>query len=121
MMMKKSKLSIWKTLVGLGATVVLTGCGGPQPEAVETSEKVTPQEASAVEETVATENAYTHELTVETPYYTEGPQQARPPDGIMQAGTKAKIVEDAGSYALIEMEDGTKAYVIADSLKKLSP
>ena len=55
-----------------------------------------------------------HVITAETEYYTTGPQQGRPPDGKFAAGTKVTVVEEAGSYVLVESEDWVKAYVAAD-------
>jgi hypothetical protein len=59
---------------------------------------------------------FTHIITTDTQYYTTGPQQARPPDGTLAAGTKVRLVEEAGSYCRIETEDGLMAFVAADAL-----
>ena len=63
------------------------------------------------------EEAFSHTISVETEYYLGGPQQAQPPDGTFTAGTKVRLVEDAGSYCLVESEDGVRAYVAADAVK----
>ena len=60
---------------------------------------------------------FTHTVTIDTEYYTDGPQQARPPDGTMKAGTKVTLVEEAGSYCRVKSENGIEGYVVADSLK----
>jgi hypothetical protein len=65
--------------------------------------------------------AFTHVVTVDTPYYTAGPQQARPPDGTFQAQTKVNVLRDAGSYCQVKAENGVTAYVSTAALKKLSP
>ena len=62
---------------------------------------------------------YTHTITVDTEYYTDGPQQARPPDGIMKAGTKVNVVEEAGSYCRVKSEDGVEGHVATGSLKAI--
>ena len=61
--------------------------------------------------------AFTHVITVETEYYTTGPQQSRPPDGEFPAGTKVNIVEEAGSYVLVQSAGGVQAYVATDAVK----
>jgi hypothetical protein len=44
---------------------------------------------------------YTHRISADTEYYRDGPQQARPPDGTLAAGTTVRLVRDAGSYSLV--------------------
>ncbi len=62
---------------------------------------------------------YTHELGSDAEWYLASPAQAMPPNGTISAGTKANVVQDAGSYTLIETETGIKGYVSTGSLKKL--
>jgi hypothetical protein len=62
--------------------------------------------------------AFTHVVTANTPYYTTGPQQARPPDGTFQSQTKVRVIRDAGSYCQVQSENGITAYVSAGALKK---
>jgi hypothetical protein len=62
-----------------------------------------------------------HVITADTPYYLNGPQQARPPDGTLRAGTQITIVESQGSYSVVRTKDGMKAHVASDSFKPLSP
>ncbi len=57
-------------------------------------------------------------IAVATEYYTTGPQQARPADGEFSAGTKVKIVEQSGSYVLVQSESGIRAFVAADAVKQ---
>ncbi len=54
---------------------------------------------------------FSYVIANKTAYYTGGPQQARPADGEIEAGTKIKVIEDAGSYVLIETESGIKGFV----------
>ncbi|MBM4047031.1 MAG: hypothetical protein FJ279_18165 [Planctomycetes bacterium] len=61
----------------------------------------------------------THVLAADTHYYLDGPQQARPPDGLLKAQTKVRLIRDAGSYCLVQAENGVKAYVSTAALKKL--
>ena len=60
---------------------------------------------------------FTHTITIDTEYYTDGPQQARPPDGKMKVGTKVSLVEEAGSYCRVKSEDGVEGYIAAGSLE----
>ena len=61
---------------------------------------------------------FTHEITTETVYYKNGPQQMRPPDGKLSAGTKVRLLREAGSYSLVQTAGGVTAYVAADALKE---
>lgn len=61
----------------------------------------------------------THTVAGDTPFYLDGPQQARPADGALAAGSRVTLVRAAGSYAQVVMPDGRRAYVAADSLKAL--
>jgi hypothetical protein len=62
---------------------------------------------------------FTHVIATETEYYLTGPQQARPPDGTLPAGTKVTLLEEAGSYCRVRSEGGIEAYVSTESLQPL--
>jgi hypothetical protein len=62
---------------------------------------------------------YTHVVTADTEYYLDGPQQARPADGVLAAGTRVRLVNESGSYSLVETSDRLRAYVASDSLQPL--
>lgn len=62
---------------------------------------------------------FTHVISASTEYYTGGPQQARPPDGRLPAGSKIVILTEAGSYVRVRSETGIVAYVSAGALTKL--
>lgn len=62
---------------------------------------------------------FTHRITKDAPYYKTGPQQARPQDGILKAGTKIKLIKDAGSYSLVETEQGIEAYVAISDMEEI--
>jgi hypothetical protein len=64
-------------------------------------------------------SSYTHTVTADTEYYLDGPQQARPPDGTLSAGTAVRLVSEAGSYSLVETPDHMQVYVATDSLRPL--
>ncbi|MBW3595725.1 MAG: serpin family protein [Planctomycetes bacterium] len=67
----------------------------------------------------ADEKSATHVIAAETAYYTTGPQQGRPPDGKFKAGTRTKLLREAGSYSLVRAENGVAAYVATNTLKKI--
>jgi len=52
----------------------------------------------------------------DTVFYKTGPQQAMPPDGNFEAGTRIEVIETAGSYTLVRAEDGRQGYVSADAI-----
>jgi len=60
----------------------------------------------------------THIITMDTKYYKDGPQQARPPDGTFKKGEKVTLIRSSGSYALVKSENGIEAYVATASLSK---
>jgi hypothetical protein len=61
---------------------------------------------------------FTHVIAVETDYYVDGPQQGRPPDGRFTAGTRMRVLQEAGSYVLVRSPDGIEAYVSTDALQR---
>jgi hypothetical protein len=61
----------------------------------------------------------THTLTADTEYYRDGPQQARPADGVLPAGSRVRLVSEAGSYSLVETSDGLRVYVAGAGLQPL--
>lgn len=66
----------------------------------------------------SSDSTFSHVIAAETEYYTTGPQQGRPPDGTFPAGTKVSIVEESGSYVLVQSGDGVEAYIAADAVKQ---
>ena len=72
-----------------------------------------------VEEMVEPMKEFTHVITQDSEYYKNGPQQMTPPDGTFTAGTKVRLLSEAGSYSQVEAENGIVAYVAADNLKPL--
>jgi hypothetical protein len=65
-------------------------------------------------------NQFTHELTQDEPYYFDGPQQQRPPDGTFPSGTKVVLmVYDGGSYCRVADGKGVYAVTAYYSLKQL--
>ena len=63
---------------------------------------------------------FTHQVFQATPYYRVGPQQAFPPDGEFAAGTRVRILDEAGSYARVQSEDNVIAFVAQSDLRKIS-
>lgn len=60
---------------------------------------------------------FTYVITTDAEYYKFAPQQAQPPDGTLKAGTKVKVVKEAGSYSRVETEGGVVGFVVADAVK----
>ena len=94
-------------LLVAGMALLLTACGDLPPLLSAPS--------------VPTAAAHTHVIAFDTAYYLDGPQQARPADGTLPAGTRVALVQEAGSYAVVRVEDGQQVYVAADSLQPLAP
>ena len=63
--------------------------------------------------------AFTHFVKHETAYYLTGPQQATSPDGTLVTGTKARLIQHAGSHSLVEAEGNIRGYVVTESLQLL--
>jgi hypothetical protein len=66
----------------------------------------------------AVSTSYTYIISYETVYYLSGPQQSMPPEGKFKVGQRVRLLQDAGSYSLVESEDGIIAYVSSDSFKE---
>ncbi|MEM1294062.1 MAG: hypothetical protein AAGH89_01780 [Verrucomicrobiota bacterium] len=60
---------------------------------------------------------FSHVVKFPTEYYLGGPQQARPPDGTFEAGTEVNLLEDSGSYLLVESKGGVQAFVSTSALE----
>ena len=65
------------------------------------------------------EREFTHELIEDEVYYIVGPQQATPPDGTFEKGTKVILLQDSGSYSQVTSEADVTAFVATGSLKAL--
>ncbi len=63
---------------------------------------------------------FTHQLWQPSLFYLSGPQQGRPPDGEFRAGTLVRIVEEAGSYILVQSEENITAFVDASALAPIN-
>ncbi|MCH2180738.1 MAG: nuclear transport factor 2 family protein [Mariniblastus sp.] len=61
-----------------------------------------------------------HQISVETVYYTTGPQQGRAPDGKFPAGTVVTVLKEAGSYRLVESDSGIVGYVESGSVERIA-
>ena len=66
---------------------------------------------------MATVTVSGHALVADTEYYLDGPQQSRPPDGTLKAGTKVMVIEDAGSYCRVRSEDGILAFIATNAIQ----
>ncbi|MCO6425097.1 hypothetical protein [Sinorhizobium meliloti] len=55
---------------------------------------------------------FTHRCRTDTPYYTTGPQQGRPPDGTFTRGTHVALLgPKIGGYPQVRSATGVTAYV----------
>jgi hypothetical protein len=63
--------------------------------------------------------APTHRVAFEAAYYLEGPQQDRPPDGMLAPGTTVWRLKEAGSYDLVRTQEDVVAWVAAAALEPL--
>jgi serpin B len=61
----------------------------------------------------------THLIAADTEYYTTGPQQGRPPDGMVKTGTRVQFVKAGGSYSQVKTDTGLVAFVAANALTKV--
>jgi len=59
--------------------------------------------------------AWTHRISIDTPYY-DHPAQARPPNGTIPAGTLCLITSNAGSCVLVSTDKNIAGYVSTDAL-----
>ncbi len=120
--------------LGLGVVVAVWGCSGkggpsgpqeqvqrpPSRSAAPDHHRSTSLSGSATGEPAdqKVENPWTYQVVTRTPYYKDGPQQMRPPDGQLEPGTWVRVIQEAGSYVLIETQQGLRAYVDRSALKK---
>lgn len=99
-------------------TALLIGCSNEATTPLQPTQEPAIQQTEQVPTTsTKTDQTFTHTITTDTDYYLGGPQQARPPEGKMKAGTKVMLVEEAGSYCRVKSEDGVVGFVAVDSLK----
>ena len=57
-------------------------------------------------------------ITSRSAYYINGPQQGRPADGTLAEGTRVRVVENSGSYSVVQTPDGIHAYVSTGAITK---
>ena len=87
---------------------------GPKETPVTNTLKPQPSSADAPDPFAAS-----HVLLRDEEWYADGPHQARPPDGVLQAGTRVRLLRVNGSYSVIEMSNGATAHVATGSLTPL--
>ena len=60
---------------------------------------------------------FTHLIKSDAEYYKDGPQQGRPPDGVVKKGMKVRDLDTTrSSYRHIETESGIICFVESESL-----
>jgi hypothetical protein len=60
-----------------------------------------------------------HRVSAAAEMYIEGPQQARPPDGIIPADTEIQLVRDEGSYVRVRLKEGQEVSISRSVLSSL--
>jgi len=119
----------WRLVLLLLTTGFLVGCkpSGVSPTNEDKPEdKPQDQSISATEgpkllapgHAPAAETSFPDVITSSTAYYTDGPQQGRPPDGTLAEGTRIRVIADAGSYSVVQTADGIHAYVSTGAIGK---
>ena len=115
-------MRVWSIYLLLG--VLGLGCNGAETNQPQRPENQLSQTGEELKQHLETQPApvskVSHVLTADTEYYTTGPQQGRPADGKFLAGTKVSLVEDAGSYLLVQPATGLAAYISADVVEPLT-
>jgi len=125
-----SKAPIWLLL-----TVLCLGCSDPLMSLAKNKQRTEEARRQVVVEKMkllgsamhANYNApqdavltVTHEVVSESEYYSTSPQQGRPADGMIAAGTKVGIINDAEEdYVLVRSPDGVEGYITSDALTVL--
>ena len=61
---------------------------------------------------------FTHVTTERVDLYRDGPQQARPSETTLPAGTPVRVIDEAGSYSRVALADGSTGYVITTGLRR---
>lgn len=61
----------------------------------------------------------THVVLSDTPYYRSGPQQSRPPEGTLKAGTRVSIEQRNGSYIVVRTIDNISGYIPAEAVSPI--
>tara|TARA_Y100001934_G_C12104135_1_gene655374 strand:- start:24 stop:296 length:273 start_codon:yes stop_codon:yes gene_type:complete len=67
----------------------------------------------------AAQGTPTHVVVQDTQYYSSGPQQARPPDGTLKAGTQVILEQETGSYVVVQTVDGIMGYIPISAIKPI--
>jgi hypothetical protein len=108
--------------VSLGLLVVLVtvGCTGqsPPPANIDGGSDA---DSAGYTSRVRPAETFPYTVTQEVEYYKSGPQQGRPPDGTLPAGTKINVLRRTGGYSLVRTAEGVEGYVSTDSIQDPSP
>lgn len=105
-------------------TLIVAGCSSAEQQSVPDTETAPPGDTAGSTGPAGTDTMTDSDsapapglvVLTETEYYTTGPQQSRPPDGKLSAGTQVHMVNDGGSYVQIESADGLQCWVSADTV-----
>jgi hypothetical protein len=98
-------------LLALVGSMLLGGCWGGSPPA--SIDGQPPDDATSTSAPVET---FPYVIARDVEYYTTGPQQGRPPDGTLPAGTKVNVRRRTGGYWLVRSAEGVEGYVLGESV-----
>ncbi len=102
--------------LSLLVALVALGCSGQSsPPANIDGGQDTDATADALSDRPAETFPYT--IAQEVEYYTTGPQQGRPPDGTLAAGTKVNVLRRTGGYSLVRWAGGIEGYVLTEAIQ----
>ena len=59
---------------------------------------------------------FDHIVTKRCDYYLNGPQQASPPDGHFDEGTRIRLVSPAGDFCRVQSASGIEAFIDAAAI-----
>jgi hypothetical protein len=63
---------------------------------------------------------WTDVLARTTVYYKTGPQQGQPPDGMLNGGTKLRVIHDGGAYIEVETASGVTGWISRQYVQSIS-
>jgi hypothetical protein len=97
---------------GLSLVLLLAGCSGQTPPAANI------EGGRDAGSSAASGEVFPYVIVAEVEYYNSGPQQGRPPDGKLPAGTNVNVLRRTGGYSLVRSPDGVEAYIASDAIQE---
>lgn len=96
--------------------LAMSGCSGQSspPASIDGGQDAG---ATATKGTSDPTETFPYTVTQQVEYYTSGPQQGRPPDGKLAAGTKINVLRRTGGYSLVHTAEGIEGYISTDAIQ----